>query len=496
MKRGVGKKSLGGIAWLGSSAVVRGVTQLFSLAILSRLLSPAEFGIVSAAMVVINLSLVLSELGVNAAVVQAKILSRELEASALWLSVFTAMAIFVLVTLSSGFFSDILQANELRDVLPILAVGILIKAASQVSEGKINRDLGFGILAKVEGGGYILGYVIVGPLLAYLEFGYWALVGAYLFQVTLCSVVYISIAPPFLTWKLDIDSLRAVFRYGNGITLGRLFSYGAVNGDNFVVSAYLGTEALGFYGRAYQLLVMPAALLGQVVSRVVFPIFSSIQDDRAAISELFLRCIAVTSIVIFPLQIIFLHLSDIIVWALLGDKWLDVSDVFKVLVVSLFFRTAYKINEPVLKALGAVYQLALCQFVYMLLVVMLCMIAAQYGLLAVAAAVSFSVLFYYLALSYFVAARLEINKVQMLKAMTPGVALGGILAMVSWGSIFLLTEAGIVINYPIILLVVVAAALVTAIAFFCSPARICGKHIVSVRDGFRLTVRALVRRFT
>jgi O-antigen/teichoic acid export membrane protein len=167
------KSTLRGLAWLGSSAVLRGVAQLLSLAILARLLEPADFGIVAAALVVAGLSAVLSELGVNAAIVQADKLTPELEASAFLLSICMAVALFLAVQLNAGGIAALFAIPDLAQVLPYIAMGFLLRGLAQVSEGKVNRRMDFRLLAFVETASYVLGYAIVGPLAAMLGMGYW-----------------------------------------------------------------------------------------------------------------------------------------------------------------------------------------------------------------------------------------------------------------------------------------------------------------------------------
>ncbi|UXN74098.1 oligosaccharide flippase family protein [Devosia sp. A8/3-2] len=207
-----------------------------SLALLSRMLEPADFGIVAAALVVAGLSAVLSELGVNAAIVQAEELTPELEVSAFLLSICMAIALFLLVQLNAAAIAGLFVIPELEAVLPYIAFGFLLRGLAQVSEGKVNRRMDFRLPAFIETSSYVLGYAVVGPLAALQGLGYWSLILAYLAQTSVATIALMVQSPPCLVTLPSRQALKQAFLFGNGITLGRMFSYFAGSGDNFVAA--------------------------------------------------------------------------------------------------------------------------------------------------------------------------------------------------------------------------------------------------------------------
>src|SRR5256885_203664 len=76
---------------------------------------------------------------------------------------------------------------------------------------------------------------------------------------------------------------------GGGFVLARIGNYAAGDGDNMVVAKWLGLSALGLYDRAYQLMVAPAMLLGQVMDEILFASLARIQDDRSLVAAAYRR---------------------------------------------------------------------------------------------------------------------------------------------------------------------------------------------------------------
>jgi O-antigen/teichoic acid export membrane protein len=452
------KSTLGGLAWLGSSAVLRGGAQLVSLALLSRMLEPADFGIVAAALVVAGLSAVLSELGVNAAIVQAEELTPELEVSAFLLSICMAIALFLLVQLNAGAIAGLFAIPELAAVLPYIAFGFLLRGLAQVSEGKVNRRMDFRLLAFIETSSYVLGYAVVGPLAALQGLGYWSLILAYLAQTSVATIALMVKSPPHLVTLPSRQALKQAFLFGNGITLGRMFSYFAGSGDNFVAARWISAEALGNYGRAYQILVMPAALIGQVVAQVMFPVFSGLRGSRDATVSAFMTTTAAFSMILFPLQALVILFADEVVFVLLGSGWNETAGVLRLLFTTLFCRTAYKINESLLKSAGAVYQLAVAQLIYATAVVVFALFGVSFGLEGIAAGVALAVLLYYVILWCLIVPRFGIGWRRVIAAIAPGFVLCGATIAVAVAVRF----AAAVVGLPTLPTAIIAGALAVA----------------------------------
>jgi len=130
----------------------------------------------------------------------------------------------------------------------------------------------------------------------------------------------------------------------------------------------LGIEALGVYGRAYQMLVFPVNLFSTTMSTVLFPSIAKFQDDIPRLARAFRRATAVIALVYLPLSIVLIVLAPEIVAILLGPNWHDVILPFQILAVGLLFR-ANKVNLVVAQATGAVYKRAWREGIYGLFVV-------------------------------------------------------------------------------------------------------------------------------
>src|SRR5690606_37376533 len=111
---------------------------------------------------------------------------------------------------------------------------------------------------------YGIGYGVVAVALALLDFGVWSLVAGSLVQGVVACAVALALARHPVRPLLDRAEVRDLFDFGLGVILNRLVTYAAYNGDNLVVGRWLGTAALGLYGRAFQLVMFPLSHVGAV----------------------------------------------------------------------------------------------------------------------------------------------------------------------------------------------------------------------------------------
>ena len=176
-------------------------------------------------------------------------------------------------------------------------------------------------------------------------------------------------------------------RYSGGVASAGLCNYAASQGDNLVVGRWMLTSALGVYGRAYQLMAMPAMFLGEVVDRIVFPLLSRVQDDRQQLRLAYARGVSLIASVMTPAAVFGIALAPEIVDVVLGDGWSEVVLPFQVLMGGLVFRTGYKISDMLARATGNVYARAWRQAIFAVLIFGGAFLGKEWGVTGVACGV-------------------------------------------------------------------------------------------------------------
>jgi O-antigen/teichoic acid export membrane protein len=350
-------KGLRLLSWSALGLGTKGFAQVAVLAVLARHLGAAEFGVVSATLLVIGFGRAATYGSIGPALVQRPDLRAAHVRSAFALSVYAALglvaALWLLAPLVAGFFD--MGHLGLEAALRALSLVFLFEACGVVSEALLQRDLDLRSLAIAEVSAALLGYVPFGVTLAVADYGLWALVAAYVSQSAIKSLVLVARRPHERSLRLDRAATRDILYFSGGFVPARVFSYTAGEGDNFVVGKWMSAADLGIYGRAYQLMAMPALFLGEVIDRILFPLMARYQLETDRLRATYSRGISLIALVMGPASAVGIVLAPEIVSVVLGPGWEAAIAPFQVLLAGLVFRAGYKISDSLARATGTVY---------------------------------------------------------------------------------------------------------------------------------------------
>ncbi len=369
-----------GFAWAFTGSVGQAVLQIAATVVLARLLTPQQFGAVAAALLVIGLAQLLTQLGVSAALVQRHTLTDEDVSAAFGFSVLGSVVFAAALAAGAPVLNPLVGLPAESGLLPLLSPALVLAGVAAVPAGLLQRRLRFRPLAVVDliaAGPATIG-VSVGLALA--GFGPYALAWAEIVAALVTAVGYLVLAGPTLrplrpaaAW----DRLRPMLGFGSGYSLTQLGNWAAQNADNLVVANVLGTGALGVYSRAYNLLSEPAAVIGGAADKVLFPAMARVRDDGERLRAAYVRSASLIALVTVPAAVLLFVLAPEVVRVLLGPRWDAVVLPLQVFAVVLLPRTTYKISTSLTRATGAVYRAAWRQWLYTAEVVVFCSVGAH-----------------------------------------------------------------------------------------------------------------------
>lgn len=418
-KENLKKSTLFGFAWQYTSYISQALLQLIVLAVLARLLSPEDFGILGIAMIFVGFAELFSQLGVGPALIQRSDLTPNHIRVGFTLSVLLSLVLTLILMAFSPLAAVFLKNNQVTSVLVVVSLNFFFSGFGVVAESLLKRNLKFKSLMWAGILSYLFGYALIGIAMAWLGYGVWALVGATLGQSLLKSVVLLILNPHPVTPSLARGEMRELLFFGGGFTLARFLNYSANQGDYFVVGRMMGPEALGVYSRAYQLMMLPAKYFGQVLTGVLFPVMAKLQDERRQLTNTYLAGIAMVSLVSAPIGALMVVMASEIVEVVLGPKWSDTVIPFQILALGVVARGSYKIDDSLAKALNAMYRRSVRDGIYAAAVVLGALIGLHWGLVGVAVGVLGAVI-----LNYILALQMSMNLLncpwsQVLKALSP-----------------------------------------------------------------------------
>ena len=459
--------TLRGLLWASVGTGGQAVIQLGVLVVLARLLTPKDFGLVAAAQVIVAFATIFTQLGVGPAIVQrTKLETRHLRV-AFTVSCLLGLAFTVLIALLANPISRFFRMPDLLPMIQLMSGAFLLKSLSVVPESLLYRELKFRCLAGIEIFSLVFGFGAVGIGLAWAGYGVWSLVIAYMAQYALTSLILLMVQPHPKSPSLEQSALGDLLILGGGFTLGKIFNNVAFQGDNLAVGHVLGADALGIYGRAYQLMVAPVILLGQVIDRVLFPAMGKVQHQPKKLGMAYRRGVSMIASITLPLTAVLVIAAPEIIEVLLGRGWEQVVLPFQILAIGTLFRTSYKMSDSISRATGAVYRRAWRQGVYAFCVIGGAYIGSKWGLAGVSIGVLCAIIVNFMMMAQLSLQLAYLSWRSFLTAHAPALPLTAVVAAQAWfianvlhsksvSAFFTMLNLAIVISSTTILLCIVA----------------------------------------
>lgn len=306
--------------WVSLSQFGRILIQLLSLTILTRLIPPADYGLMALGTVVMNFVLIVRDLGTASAIIQRKELDSDILNSVFWLNIIMGLVLFLLVNLLTPFLIVFFSNPKLESVLFLLCFCFPIASAGSAHQALMERNSQFKVLAFIEIFAALSGFCIaIGVALK--GGGVYALV----YQLIATSFISSILIITFSSWrpsiKFKFQGIKKVFGFSGRLTIFNLVNYFARNADSMIISRSFNASTLGAYSIAYRIMLFPLQSLTFVASRSLYPILSRNQDDIGFIKKVYLKTIFTIAAITLPLMAGLAFLREPFVYVALGSQW-------------------------------------------------------------------------------------------------------------------------------------------------------------------------------
>jgi PST family polysaccharide transporter len=375
----LGDRTARAAGWRFAATLAAALSRFVVGVLLSRLLMPADFGVMAIAVVVLGFTQPLQDLGLGAAVVQRPHLTSRHVRVAFTFSALLGLAIAAALAVVAPLVAVIMRDARVTPVVRALSVGLAFQGLGGIAGALLRRQLDFRRVFVVDTASYVIGSG-VSIVLAVLGEGLWSLVWGALVQGILLSAFQIASVRHSVRLLLAAREARDLLRFGVGWGASSWMSYLALNADNFVVGRLLGAASLGLYARAYMLMNLPYTYTASVMSSVLFPAFAEIQEDRARLRRAYLLMTQLTAIVAAASMATMAIVAPHLVRSLYGPRWVGVVAPLQILCGAGYFRALYHVGGMVAQSSGQVYGDLRRQVLYATLVVSGALVGSSYEL--------------------------------------------------------------------------------------------------------------------
>ncbi|MEL7213956.1 MAG: lipopolysaccharide biosynthesis protein [Pseudomonadota bacterium] len=312
-----------------SQAVIIGC-QFGSVIILSRLLTARDFGLVAMISPVIALLAMFKEMGFLQAVIQRPTLTYGQLNALFWINIALSVSLTALLMIAAPWIALFYNEPDLVWLIRAMGLNLIITALGAQHFALLNRRMGFGRLA-INTGLVSFTSLIVSVLWAMISPSPWALVGGAIAGSVLGAILVWAWIPWTPSRPALAAGTRELIGFGAGVTIFKLANFFSRNLDNVLIGRVWGGEALGFYDRAYKLLLFPLNRIAQPLSQVMIPVLSRMQNQPHRYAHAFFRVFGLVQLAVLPGVAALSAMADTAIPFLLGAQWTESAPIFAAL---------------------------------------------------------------------------------------------------------------------------------------------------------------------
>lgn len=330
--------------------------RLISLMVLARLLDPKDFGLVGMVTAFTGVLMLFRDFGLSAAAIQRTSVTEDQLSNLFWINELAGIVLALLLVAGAPAIAAFYHEPRLRAVTAVLALSFLFNAVGIQHGAMLQREMRFTALAVINTISLVTGIALaIGGALA--GYGYWALVAMAVTGPLVASSGF-WIATGWIPGRpRRRTGIRSLMRFGGTVTLNGLVIYIASNFEKILLGRYWGADAIGLYGRAFQLVNIPTANLNGAAGEVAFAALSRVQDDPGRLKNYFLKGYSLVLAMTVPLTLLCALFSTDVIRVFLGPKWGEAAPIFRFLAPTIL---VFAIANPLswlLMSLGMISRL-------------------------------------------------------------------------------------------------------------------------------------------
>lgn len=342
------KEMVNGVFWTAIQKYSGLFFQLVITGVLARLLTPEDFGIVAIATIVIAFFNLFTDMGVGAAIIQNQNLTKndinQIFSFTIVIGIVLAF-IFAILSYPIGHFY---KNDILITICQLLSFNLLFASFNIVPNALIHKNKRFKYAAKVTlTVQAICGVVSI--VSAFYGLGLYSLLISPIFSTMSIFIIY------YRQYKLNFfqgftkQCLNKIFSYSAYQFLFNFINYFSRNLDKLIIGKFYSMQDLGYYEKSYRLMLLPLNNITNVVTPVMHPILTSLQNDFNALADKYNKIIRFIALISFPMGAYLYFAGSDIIYIVFGNNWEQAVPVFKILSLSLPL-------QMVLSTIGAIYQ--------------------------------------------------------------------------------------------------------------------------------------------
>ncbi len=351
MPDSLGHTAVKGAVWASIDRFTSMGIQFIVNLVLARLLLPADFGMIGMLAIFITVSQTLIDGGFASALIQKKEPTQvDYSTIFFWNLIFSAF-LYGILFFSAPLIAEFYAMPSLSAVLRVMALNLILTGIFAIQKTRLQKQFEFKTLAIVNISAYTLG-AIIAILFALYDFGVWSLVVMQLSYGAFSIFLLCCITRWFPSICFSKASLKKLFGFGGYIMAANILQTICLNIQGIIIGKRFSATQMGYYSQAFKLDQVTSYSIPQIIVQVMYPVYSTIQDDKERLNKMVLMNMRVIAFMIFPLLAMLILVAEPLIGGLYGSKWLPAAPYFRIFCVGGFFVCLQHVNLYAVAAVG------------------------------------------------------------------------------------------------------------------------------------------------
>lgn len=356
--------------------------QFVASIIIARLLTPAEIGIFSVAMVFIGLAHRLRDFGAASYVIQEKDLTPDKIRAAFSMTLITAWVMALAIWLGADYAAEFYRESGIRSVMWVISLNFLLIPFGTIPMAYMQRKMDFEHIALINVSSNTVS-TMTSVVLAYMGFSYLALAWGAVVGIV-CNIVLAQVwRPENLPLLPGLREIRRVFSFGSLSSLVMILSDISQGAAEMILGRMSGMGVVGYYGRAMGLVSMFDRFVMSALWSVALPHFAEQSRNQGAMKHSLLRSMTYATGLAWPFFACLGFLAEPVITILYGDQWLPSIPLLQLLCIAMMLLSPFLLMSSIMTAIGQMKQNFYLLSAFVPVRILSLLIAAPFGLQAI-----------------------------------------------------------------------------------------------------------------
>ena len=432
MTKNLKSNMLNAFAWTSIDRFGQQIVQFVIGVILARILSPDDYGLMGMIVIFIALSTVLVDGGFGQALIKKQNATEKDFSTIFFLNIVISILLYIVLFLISPLVSNFFKQPQLTDLLRVLSLTTLFYSIYFIQHVQMIKRLQFRSLATINIVTVMISGVI-GILMAYKNFGVWALVGQQLSNQLIRTILF----PIVVRWKpirrFSVNVIKDFWGFSIPMLGTTLLNVVFNNIYVVLLGKYYPKKVVGYFFQANKYSDTVNVAFQQILLSSTYPLLVQIQDDNERLRRIQSRLINTISLIFFPLVAVLIVVAKPLILVLITDKWIASVVFLQLLLIANIFNPIYNLNISLLNSKGLTKQTFNLELIKKGLIVLSIVFCFSYGIQVMLGGFILASFFAFLLSMFYlrkhIQYKIRLQIINIIPAFLIGVLIGGLVSL-------------------------------------------------------------------